>query len=92
MIEELLGCPQLRQSLIDIVLISPLDQRFDVRGYLNDLSQFQTRAKFDYDMTPEEMEIERLCDEERFGDLRTREQNDIDDNHGELTSLFPIQS
>ncbi|CAG2176774.1 unnamed protein product, partial [Oppiella nova] len=55
--------------------------RFDVRGYLHDLSPFDAnRKQSDEQLSPEELEMERLCDEERFADLKSE---DIDDNHDE---------
>ncbi|CAG2116016.1 unnamed protein product [Medioppia subpectinata] len=57
-----------------------LIDRFDVRGYLNDLSEFDAnRRQCAQQLSAEELEMERLCDEERYADLN----NDyVDDNHG----------
>ena len=61
------------------------DQRFDVRGYLNDLTQFQSNSKTSgQQLTAEELHIERLCDEERFADLK----DDLDDSHGIIDTNF----
>jgi hypothetical protein len=42
------------------------------------LKQYEPNKNTFEELTPEEREIERLCDEERFADLK----NDEDNNHG----------
>jgi hypothetical protein len=42
------------------------------------LKQYEPNKNTFEELTPEEREIERLCDEERFADLK----NDDDNNHG----------
>lgn len=52
--------------------------RFDARGYLHDLSQYQPNRIQHEELTFEELEFERMCDQERFADLNSEH----DDDHG----------
>lgn len=51
--------------------------RFDVRGYLHDLKPYQAKSNTigKDGLTEEELEMERICDEERFKDLNQSESD-----------------
>lgn len=50
--------------------------RYDARGHLSELSQFES-SSYDFVPTPEEKEIEKLCDKERYLALEPNEEEHL---------------
>ena len=62
--------------------------RYDVRGHLTDLSDFQTDSwNRTYQLSNEELRIETLCDEERYLALR-KDLIEEQHRHGNFIQTF----
>jgi hypothetical protein len=59
--------------------------RFDARGYLSDIKRYEPNKSSNEELNQEEIELEQLCDKERYADL----DGDVNINHG-ISIIYAI--